>query len=85
MSTRGYAALPKPQDEMTMADVEAQSERLGLVIVTDGKSFDYARPGHVPPGFRVFRMVQKPSAPADPNAPRLQGEATDANKHARDL
>lgn len=62
MTTRGYGnALPKfPEDDlMTMADIEAMTERLGLVIVTDGRSFEYARPGLIPPGWRRFCMAQK--------------------------
>jgi len=62
MSTRGCAnALPRfPEDDLlTMADVEALTERLGLVIVTDGRSFEYARPGLIPAGWRKFCMVQR--------------------------
>jgi hypothetical protein len=71
MTTRGYSnALPKfPDDDlMTMADVEAMTERLGLVIITDGRSVEYARPGEQRPGWRRFAMVQKsrPLAPTEP-------------------
>jgi len=87
VSTRGYYnALPKfPDDDlMTMADVEAMAERLGLVIITDGRSFEYARPGEHRPGWRRFAMVQK-SPPLDPNAPQLQhfrGEASHEEDHS---
>ena len=73
MSARGYgSAVPQfPKDDLlTMADVEAMAERLGLVIVTDGNSFEYARPGIPPrPGFRRFAMVQK-SRPLGPTEPQ---------------
>ena len=62
MNTRGHGtALPKfPEDSpMTMADVEAMTERLGLVIITDGNRFEYARPHEQRPGWSRFRMVQK--------------------------
>ncbi len=63
MSVRGYASIVPEfpeNDLMTMADVEAMAERLGLVIVTDGNRFEYARPGTPPqPGWRRFAMVQK--------------------------
>ena len=72
MSLRGHAlALPRiPEDPgpLTMADVEAMAERLGLVIITDGKRFEYARPGIPRPGWRRFAMVQKarPLKPTEP-------------------
>ena len=74
MTTRGYgnASPAFPEDGeglLTMADVEAMAERLGLIIVTDGRTFEYARPGIPPrPGFRRFAMVQKPRAlePTEP-------------------
>lgn len=78
MTTRGYGnALPKfPDDhQMTMADVEAMSERLGLVIVTDGNNFEYARPGLIPMGWRRFAMVQK-ARPLPPTEPRCKEPCT---------
>jgi hypothetical protein len=73
VTSRGYAnAVPVLDDShplLTMADVEALAERLGLVVVTDGKRFEYARPGLIPAGFRKFAMVQR-SRPIDPKEPR---------------
>lgn len=72
MSACGCAtAVPEfPDDELlTMADVEAMAERLGLVIITDGKAFEYARPCEQRPGWRRFCMAQKPR-PVDPKEPR---------------
>ncbi len=72
MTTRGYTnALPQfPEDDglLTMHDVEAMAERLGLVIVTDGNNFEYARPGLIPMGWRRFCMAQKvrPLSATDP-------------------
>lgn len=51
--------IPEEDELLTMADVEAMAERLGLVVITDGRSFEYARPGMPRPGWRRFAMVQK--------------------------
>lgn len=72
MSVRGHGnALPLIQEEdplLTMADVEALAERLGLIVITDGNRFEYSRPGLVPPGWRRFCMAQRarPLKPTEP-------------------
>lgn len=71
--TAHATALPKfPEDSpMTMADIEAMTERLGLVIITDGRSFEYARPHEQRPGWRRFCMAQKPR-PLSATEPRCK-------------
>lgn len=87
MTVRGYAlALPKVPDHelFTVADAEAMAERMGLVIITDGHSFEYARPHEARPGWRRFAMAQRPRR-LDPNEPKLQsfrGEATNEEDHS---
>jgi hypothetical protein len=63
VSLRGGTAFNHGENA-TMADVQDNAERLGLVVITDGNRFEYARPGEARPGWRVFRMVQK-STPID--------------------
>lgn len=69
-------ALPFPHGDMTFVEAQAQADRFGLLIITDGESFDYALPGQVRQGWRALRRIHEP---------RLEGEATHANDHARSL
>lgn len=57
-------------DEQTMHDFEKAAEEAGLVVVTDGKVIQLARPNDIQPGFRRFALVDKDARRLDPKEPK---------------
>lgn len=46
-------------DTATLLEIREEAERLGLVLVTDGRELCYARPDQIPPGYLRFAVVDK--------------------------
>jgi hypothetical protein len=58
--------VEKP-DSATLLEIREEAERMGLVLVTDGRELAYARPEQIPPGHLRFAMFDKDAArPLDP-------------------
>ena len=58
MNTRVHPAAVAR--DLTVAEFLEAAARLGRVVVTNGRGeFEYAVPGHIPAGWREFRMVDK--------------------------
>lgn len=57
-------------DHALMIEIQAEAERLGLVLVTDGRELAYTLPHHIPPGWTRFALVDKNARRLDPKTPR---------------
>lgn len=57
------AALKQLDDEAPMIDIVEQAEELGLVLVTNGREIDYARPNEARPGWQRYPWrIRRPAA-----------------------
>jgi hypothetical protein len=56
----------RDKDHELMIDVQREAERLGLVLVTDGRDLAYTLPHHIPPGWTRFALVDKNAGRLDP-------------------